>query len=58
MMMRAFGPNDVNAIEYKRDNGHFLSAHIDDRRKHTEPIANLSLAGDCYMEYTLDPTKK
>ena len=56
--MRSFGPNDVNAIEYKRDNGHFLGAHIDDRQKHTEPIANLSLVGNCYMEYTLNPIKK
>ena len=56
-MIRSFGPNDVNAIEYKRDNGHSLAAHIDDRQKHTEPIANLSLAGSCYMEYSLDPTK-
>lgn len=56
--MQSFDPNDVNAIEYKRDNGHSLGAHIDDRQKHTEPIANLSLAGNCYMEYTLDPIKK
>jgi alkylated DNA repair dioxygenase AlkB len=57
-LMRLFGPNDVNAIEYKRDNGHSLGAHIDDRQKHTEPIANLSLVGNCYMEYTVDLIKK
>jgi alkylated DNA repair dioxygenase AlkB len=57
-MLQLFIPNDVNAIEYIRDSGHSLLAHIDDRQKHTEPIANLSLVGDCYMTYTIDPNKK
>jgi len=44
-------PNDANALEYRRALHHSLKAHVDDRRKHKEPIANLSLAGDCYMVY-------
>lgn len=43
-------PNEGNAIEYRR--GHsWLKPHVDDRRKHKELIANLSLAGDCYMTF-------
>lgn len=44
-------PNECNAIEYRRQLGHSLKAHVDDRAKHKEPIANLSLAGDCYMTF-------
>jgi alkylated DNA repair dioxygenase AlkB len=44
-------PNDANAIEYRRALGDSLAAHLDDRQKHKEPIANLSLAGDCYMTF-------
>jgi alkylated DNA repair dioxygenase AlkB len=44
-------PNEVNAIEYHRKLGHYLKAHADDRRKHKEPIANLSLAGDTFMVF-------
>lgn len=46
-------PNEVNAIEYRRTLGHSLTLHVDDRKKHKEPIANLSLAGDCCMTYTM-----
>jgi alkylated DNA repair dioxygenase AlkB len=45
-------PNEINAIEYRKVLGHSLVSHVDDRQKHKEPIANLSLAGDCYMTYT------
>jgi alkylated DNA repair dioxygenase AlkB len=44
-------PNDVNAIDYRRQAGHSLTSHVDDRKKHKEPIANLSLAGSCYMTF-------
>jgi alkylated DNA repair dioxygenase AlkB len=44
-------PNDVNSIDYRRQAGDSLTAHVDDRKKHKEPIANLSLAGSCYMTY-------
>ena len=44
-------PNEVNAIDYRRRKGCFLKDHVDDRKKHGEPIANLSLCGDCYMTY-------
>mmetsp|Transcript_14545 Transcript_14545/g.32937 ORF Transcript_14545/g.32937 Transcript_14545/m.32937 type:complete len:362 (-) Transcript_14545:53-1138(-) len=44
-------PNEANAIDYNRDNGHFLTAHVDDRQLSREPIANLSLVGDCFMTF-------
>jgi alkylated DNA repair dioxygenase AlkB len=44
-------PNDVNSIDYRRQAGHSLTSHVDDRKKHKEPVANLSLAGSCYMTY-------
>ena len=46
-----FTPNDANALEYHRQLGHWLKDHVDDRKKHKEPIANLSLVGDCYMKF-------
>ena len=44
-------PNEANAIDYRRQKGHWLKAHVDDRKLSKEPIANLSLAGDCYMTF-------
>lgn len=44
-------PNDANAIDYRKEKGDFLKAHVDDRKRHKEPIANLSLCGDCNMTY-------
>ena len=44
-------PNEANAIDYRRKLGHYLSSHVDDRQLSKEPIANLSLAGDCYMTF-------
>ena len=49
--MQGCTPNEVNALDYQRALGHSLGAHVDDRRKHKESIANLSLAGDCYMDF-------
>lgn len=50
--MATIVPNEANAIDYRKDKRHFLKAHVDDRQLSKEPIANLSLAGDCYMTYT------
>ena len=44
-------PNEANSIDYMRAQGDFLAAHVDDRSKHKEPVANLSLCGDCFMTY-------
>lgn len=44
-------PNEANAIDYRRKQGHYLHSHVDDRQLSKEPIANLSLAGDCYMTF-------
>jgi alkylated DNA repair dioxygenase AlkB len=44
-------PNEMNVIDYQRSRGDYLKSHMDDRVKYREPIANLSLAGDCYMVF-------
>lgn len=44
-------PNEANAIEYRVKDEHYLADHVDDRQLSKEPIANLSLAGDCYMTF-------
>ena len=44
-------PNEVNANYYKKQNKHYLSAHFDDRRLSGELLANISLRGDCEMEF-------
>ena len=44
-------PNEANAIDYRRKQGHMLKNHVDDRKMSKEPIVNLSLAGDCYMTF-------
>jgi alkylated DNA repair dioxygenase AlkB len=44
-------PNEANAIDYHRKQGHSLQSHVDDRQLSKEPIANLSIAGDCYMTF-------
>lgn len=44
-------PNEANAIDYRRNEGHYLKAHVDDRQLSKEPIANLSLVGDCFMTF-------
>ncbi len=49
--MQGCVPNDANAIDYRREKGDYLKAHVDDRKRHKEPIANLSLCGDCIMTY-------
>lgn len=48
---RFFLPNEANAIDYRRRNGCWLKDHVDDRKLSKEPIANLSLAGDCIMRF-------
>lgn len=53
---RSFHPNEANAIDYRRQRGDWLQAHVDDRKLSTEPIANLSLAGDCIMTFGDDPS--
>lgn len=45
-------PNEANAIDYRKGQGHWLKSHVDDRQLSKEVIINLSLAGDCYMTFT------
>lgn len=49
-----FEPNEANALDYRRDEGHHLKAHCDDRQLSGDTIVNLTLAGDAVMTYTLD----
>lgn len=48
-VMKMCKPNEANAIDYRRANGDYLRSHVDDRQLSKEPIANLSLVGDCWM---------
>ncbi|GMH54666.1 hypothetical protein TrRE_jg10056 [Triparma retinervis] len=50
--LATFTMNEANAIEYRRDKGHNLDHHVDDRVLSKEPICNLSLNGSCKMTYT------
>jgi alkylated DNA repair dioxygenase AlkB len=56
-MMKGCNPNEANAIDYRRFKGDYLKSHVDDRQLSKEPIANLSLAGDCYMTFRLQKQK-
>lgn len=47
-----WNPNEANAIDYCQAEGDYLKSHVDDRKLSKEPIANLSLAGDCIMTFT------
>lgn len=51
LSMKDVSPNEANAIDYRRASGHYLASHVDDRKLSKEPIANLSLAGDCFMTF-------
>ena len=53
-----FRPNEANALDYRRSEGHYLGAHCDDRQLSGEILVNLSLAGDAVMTYTLDKKRK
>ena len=50
-IMKGYAPNEANAIDYRRAKGDYLKSHVDDRQLSKEIIANLSLAGDCYMTF-------
>jgi alkylated DNA repair protein alkB family protein 4 len=53
-IMKGCVPNEANAIDYHKKNGDYLKNHVDDRQLSKEPIANLSLAGDCFMTFRLE----
>ena len=46
-----FRCNGANAIEYRRERGHCLKPHVDDRQLSTDAIATLSLAGAATMTF-------
>eukprot|EP00850_Spirogloea_muscicola_P012801 SM000084S23137 [mRNA] locus=s84:339985:342250:- [translate_table: standard] len=47
----SFCPNGANAMDYRRQLGHSLQAHVDDRQLSGTLLVNLSLGGACYMTY-------
>ncbi|KAL0018726.1 hypothetical protein WJX79_005021 [Trebouxia sp. C0005] len=47
-----FQPNEANAIDYRKDLGHWLKPHVDDRQLSTDKIVTLSLAGLAVMTFT------
>ncbi|GAQ85491.1 hypothetical protein KFL_002380040 [Klebsormidium nitens] len=46
-----FVPNECNAINYRREDGHWLRPHVDDRQLSGTIIAGISLHSDCVMTY-------
>lgn len=62
--MKGCEPNEANAIDYHKANGDYLQDHVDDRQMSKESIANLSIAGDCFMTFiyqkkkNIGPTKQ
>ncbi len=48
------GPNEANALDYRKEEGHFISAPCDDRFLSGDVLVNLSLAGDALMSFTHD----
>ena len=52
--LRSFRPNEANALDYRRSEGHYLGAHCDDRQLSGPILVNLCLAGDATMTYTRD----
>jgi len=53
-VLEHFAPNECNAIDYRKGNGHYLLAHCDDRQMSGDVICNLSLAGAATMVYTAE----
>lgn len=52
VLLKDFWPNETNAINYCKENGHWLKPHVDDRQLSGTVLVNLSLCGDCKMTYT------
>jgi alkylated DNA repair dioxygenase AlkB len=51
-LLNDWKPNEANAIDYRRQLGHYLGSHVDDRNLSGKILVNLSLAAPCYMTYT------
>ena len=58
MPMAGWKPNECNSNKYIKAEGHFLSAHFDDRQLSGELLANISLQGDAEMVYKNPKTKE
>jgi len=52
--MKTFRPNEANAIDYRRSQGHYLGNHCDDRQLSGPILCNLCLGGSAVMIYTKD----
>lgn len=53
----SFKPNEANAIDYRRREGHYLGEHCDDRYLSGPILVNICLAGAATMTYRLSPSK-
>eukprot|EP00249_Psilotum_nudum_P005933 c19334_g1_i1 orf=204-1418(+) len=49
--LKEFCPNEMNSIEYCKEEGHWLKPHVDDRQLSGNILVNLSLCGACKMTY-------
>ena len=54
--LAGFVPNECNSNSYKKEQGHWLRAHVDDRQLSGELLANISLLSDSYMTYRHEKT--
>ena len=49
--LKAFVPQEANAIDYRKSKQHYLGAHFDDRQLNRGILVNLCLLSDCVMTY-------
>ena len=56
--MDNFRPNEANAIDYRKSEGHSLEPHCDDRQLSGKILVNLCLCADAVMTYTRDRQKR
>eukprot|EP00931_Biecheleriopsis_adriatica_P109856 TRINITY_DN84123_c0_g1_i1.p1 TRINITY_DN84123_c0_g1~~TRINITY_DN84123_c0_g1_i1.p1 ORF type:complete len:286 (-),score=44.37 TRINITY_DN84123_c0_g1_i1:56-850(-) len=58
VILKQFHPNEANAIDYRRDEGHHLLPHCDDRQLSGTILCNLCLCGDAVMTYREDNKRR
>mmetsp|Transcript_66161 Transcript_66161/g.215235 ORF Transcript_66161/g.215235 Transcript_66161/m.215235 type:complete len:705 (+) Transcript_66161:80-2194(+) len=51
--LRGFQPNEANTNDYRREEGHFLAMHWDDRKFYSGPICVVSLLAGATMTFRL-----
>ena len=56
-VLKNFKPDEANAIDYRKSQGHELEPHFDDRQLNGDILCNLCLKGDCVMTYVYGKSK-